>query len=56
VFRAYYTAQDAQLESDALRLGSPTYLSPGEAVSATQTNAGLVARTWELWKRAVAGG
>lgn len=55
VFRAYYTAQDAQLESDALRLGSPTYLTPGEARSATQTQAGLVSRSWELWKRAAGG-
>jgi HCOMODA/2-hydroxy-3-carboxy-muconic semialdehyde decarboxylase len=53
VFRAYYTGQDAQLQADALRLGgSPAYLSPGEARSATQTQAGLVSRAWELWKRA----
>jgi ribulose-5-phosphate 4-epimerase/fuculose-1-phosphate aldolase len=53
VFRAYYTGQDAQLEADALRLGGkPTYLSPGEARSATQTQAGLVSRSWELWKTA----
>ncbi|HZX67616.1 MAG TPA: class II aldolase/adducin family protein [Candidatus Elarobacter sp.] len=55
VFRAYYTAQDAQLESDALRLGSPTYLTGDEARSATKTQAGLVSRSWELWKRAVSG-
>ncbi|MEA2718170.1 MAG: hypothetical protein QOJ39_34 [Candidatus Eremiobacteraeota bacterium] len=53
VFRAYYTGQDAQLQSDALRLGgNPAYLSAGEASSATQTQAGLVQRAWELWKRA----
>jgi len=53
VFRAYYTGQDAQLQSDALRLGgSPNYLSAGESASATQTQAGLVSRSWELWKRA----
>jgi HCOMODA/2-hydroxy-3-carboxy-muconic semialdehyde decarboxylase len=53
VFRAYYTGQDAQLQADALRLGgSPTYLTPGESASATQTQAGLVSRSWELWKRA----
>jgi ribulose-5-phosphate 4-epimerase/fuculose-1-phosphate aldolase len=52
VFRAYYTAQDAQLQADALRMGTPVYLSDGEARSATQTQAGLVARSWELWKRA----
>jgi ribulose-5-phosphate 4-epimerase/fuculose-1-phosphate aldolase len=57
VFRAYYTGQDAQLQADALRLGgSPAYLTPDEARSATQTQAGLVQRAWELWKRAATGG
>jgi ribulose-5-phosphate 4-epimerase/fuculose-1-phosphate aldolase len=52
VFRAYYTAQDAQLESEALRLGSsPNFLTVGEARAATQTQKTLVGRTWALWKR-----
>ncbi len=54
VFRAYYTAQDAQLEADALRLGAPKFLTADEARSATQTQAGLVSRAWELWKRSAA--
>ncbi|HEV2740409.1 MAG TPA: class II aldolase/adducin family protein [Candidatus Elarobacter sp.] len=54
VFRAYYTGQDAQLQADAMRLGSPTYLSADEARRATQTQAGLVSRAWDLWKRALA--
>jgi HCOMODA/2-hydroxy-3-carboxy-muconic semialdehyde decarboxylase len=54
VFRAYYTGQDAQLQADALRLGNPTYLSTDEARRATQTQAGLVSRAWDLWKRAIA--
>jgi len=53
VFRAYYTGQDAQLESDALRLGPVKFLSADEARQATQTQAALVSRSWELWKRAV---
>ena len=53
VFRAYYTAQDAQLEADALRMGSVKFLTAGEARHATQTQANLVARSWDLWKRAV---
>jgi HCOMODA/2-hydroxy-3-carboxy-muconic semialdehyde decarboxylase len=53
VFRAYYTGQDAQLQSEALRLGgTPTYLSAGESTSASQTVAGLIDRAWQLWKRA----
>jgi len=53
VFRAYYTGQDAQLQADAMRLGTPTYLSADEARRATQTQAGLVSRAWDLWKRAL---
>ncbi len=53
VFRAYYTGQDAQLQADAMRLGNPTYLSADEARRATQTQAGLVSRAWDLWKRAL---
>jgi ribulose-5-phosphate 4-epimerase/fuculose-1-phosphate aldolase len=56
VFRAYYTAQDAQLEADALRLGAPKFLNADEARSATQTQAGLVSRAWELWKRNASAG
>ncbi|HTD33515.1 MAG TPA: class II aldolase/adducin family protein [Candidatus Elarobacter sp.] len=55
VFRAYYTGQDAQLEADALRLGAnPTFLNADEARAAAQTNASLVDRAWQLWKRAIA--
>lgn len=53
VFRAYYTGQDAQLQAEAMRMGTPTYLTPDEARSATQTMAGLVSRSWELWNRAI---
>jgi HCOMODA/2-hydroxy-3-carboxy-muconic semialdehyde decarboxylase len=55
VFRAYYTGQDAQLEAEALRLNSrPIFLNADEARSATQTQASLVDRSWQLWKRAIA--
>jgi HCOMODA/2-hydroxy-3-carboxy-muconic semialdehyde decarboxylase len=53
VFRAYYTGQDAALQAEAMRLGNPTYLSADEARRATQTQAGLVSRAWDLWKRAL---
>jgi ribulose-5-phosphate 4-epimerase/fuculose-1-phosphate aldolase len=53
VFRAYYTGQDAQLQADALRLGVPTYLNADEARLMTKTQSGLVARVWDLWKRAL---
>jgi HCOMODA/2-hydroxy-3-carboxy-muconic semialdehyde decarboxylase len=54
VFRAYYTGQDARLQADAMRMGTPNYLTPEEARSATQTMAALVSRSWELWKHAIA--
>jgi len=55
VFRAYYTGQDAQLQSEALRLGGrPTYLNAEEASNASQTVTGLIDRAWQLWKRAAA--
>jgi len=53
VFRAYYTGMDAQLESEALRLGTPRFLNAAEAQASSETNAALVDRSWQLWKRAV---
>jgi HCOMODA/2-hydroxy-3-carboxy-muconic semialdehyde decarboxylase len=53
VFRAYYTGEDARLEAEALRLGTPTYLNAAEAAHSTQTNAALVGRSWALWRRAL---
>jgi HCOMODA/2-hydroxy-3-carboxy-muconic semialdehyde decarboxylase len=51
VFRAYYAEMNARLQAEAMRLGPVTYLSAEEAAAATRTNDGVVARTWELWKR-----
>ena len=51
VFRAVYTEVDARMETDALRLGQPNFLSDEEAKAAAATNDGLVDRPWELWKR-----
>ncbi len=50
VFRAVYAEVNAREEADALRLGTPTYLSDQEARAAATTNDGLVDRPWELWK------
>jgi ribulose-5-phosphate 4-epimerase/fuculose-1-phosphate aldolase len=51
VFRAIYTEVNARMESEALRLGDPTFLNEAEAAAAMKTNDGLVDRPWELWKR-----
>ena len=56
VFRAYYTGEDARLEAEALRLGTPTYLDAAEAAHATRTNDALIGRAWALWKRALPAG
>jgi len=53
VFRAIYTEINAKLEADALRLGNGkvTFLNDQEAAKATETNAALVGRAWDLWKQ-----
>jgi ribulose-5-phosphate 4-epimerase/fuculose-1-phosphate aldolase len=55
VFRAVYLEVNATLQANALRLGDVTYLTPGEALLATDTNAGVsVDRCWDLWASQVA--
>jgi ribulose-5-phosphate 4-epimerase/fuculose-1-phosphate aldolase len=49
VFRAIYTAQNAALQAEAMRLGEVTFLSDAEARNASQTNAGQIERAWSLW-------
>jgi ribulose-5-phosphate 4-epimerase/fuculose-1-phosphate aldolase len=51
VFRAVYTEVNARLESEALRLGDVTFLNEQEAAKAAATNAALVDRPWELWRK-----
>jgi ribulose-5-phosphate 4-epimerase/fuculose-1-phosphate aldolase len=51
VFRAYYAEMNARLQSEAIKLGAVTYLTPEEAAASARTNDALVMRPWELWKR-----
>ena len=55
VFRAVYTEVNARMESEALRLGEPTFLNDAEAEAAMKTNDALVDRPWDLWKRKAMG-
>lgn len=55
VFRAIYTEVNARMQADAMRLGTPTFLSPEEAAAAAKTNDGLVERPWALWKQRAMG-
>jgi ribulose-5-phosphate 4-epimerase/fuculose-1-phosphate aldolase len=54
VYRAIYGEVNARLQSQALQLGTVTYLNAAEAASATATNDEMVDRPWELWKKRVA--
>jgi ribulose-5-phosphate 4-epimerase/fuculose-1-phosphate aldolase len=54
-FRAIYTEVNARMESEALRLGEPTFLNDGEAAAAMKTNDALVDRPWDLWVRRAMG-
>jgi ribulose-5-phosphate 4-epimerase/fuculose-1-phosphate aldolase len=55
VFRAVYTEVNARMQADAMKLGTPKFLSPEEAAAATKTNDGLVDRPWALWKQRAMG-
>ncbi|HET6223213.1 MAG TPA: class II aldolase/adducin family protein, partial [Dongiaceae bacterium] len=44
VFRAYYAEMNARLQSEAIKLGAVTYLTPEEAAAAARTNDALVMR------------
>lgn len=55
VYRAVYAEVNARQQSEALKLGSPIYLSEGEAVESGKANDGQQDRAWNLWKRDIAG-
>jgi ribulose-5-phosphate 4-epimerase/fuculose-1-phosphate aldolase len=52
VYRAVYAESNARLQAEALRLGTPVYLTPEEAVGAARANDQNMDRPWDLWKRA----
>ena len=51
VFRAVYTAQNAALQAEAMRLGEITFLNDMEARRSSHTNAGQIERAWSVWSR-----
>jgi ribulose-5-phosphate 4-epimerase/fuculose-1-phosphate aldolase len=53
VYRAVYAGMNARLQSEALRLGNPNYLTPAEAEGAAKANDNQQDRAWNLWKREV---
>jgi HCOMODA/2-hydroxy-3-carboxy-muconic semialdehyde decarboxylase len=52
VFRAVYAEVNARLQAEAMRLGTVTFLSELEALRSSESNAGQIARAWELWTSA----
>ena len=56
VYRAIYAEVNARLQSEALRLGTITYLNDAEAANAARTNDGVIDRPWGLWKARVKRG
>ena len=51
VFRSVYTDQNARIQSEALRLGQPRFLSEREAILTEKTMEPLSERSWEMWKK-----
>lgn len=50
VYRAIYAEVNARLQSEAMRLGTVTYLNDAEAANAARTNDGVIDRPWGLWR------
>jgi len=53
VYRAIYAEVNARLQSEALRLGTITYLNDAEAANAARANDSVIDRPWGLWKARV---
>jgi HCOMODA/2-hydroxy-3-carboxy-muconic semialdehyde decarboxylase len=52
VYRAIYAEVNARLQTQAIALGEPAYLTPAEAAAAAATTEGQVERPWQLWQAA----
>lgn len=55
VFRAVYAIQNAIIQTEAMKMGQPRYLTAGEAAKSQQTIEKTVNRPWELWRQRVGG-
>ena len=53
VFRAIYAEANARLQTEAMKLGTVTYLNEHEAANAATANDVNLERPWELWKKRV---
>ncbi len=55
VYRAVYAELNARLQSEALALGAPTYLTAAEAKAAAAANDTQIDRAWSYWTMQVRG-
>jgi HCOMODA/2-hydroxy-3-carboxy-muconic semialdehyde decarboxylase len=53
VFFAYYTDVNARLQAQSVVLGTPTYLTPGEADKSAKNLVAQYGRAWDLWKERI---
>ena len=54
VYRAVYAEVNSRLQSEAMRLGSITFLNEQEAANAARTIDSVIDRPWDLWKKKAA--
>ncbi|PFW98996.1 Decarboxylase NovR [Nocardia farcinica] len=54
VYRAVYAEENAALQLRSLPLADVVPLTAGEGRAAAETNAGQVARAWDMWRRLAA--
>jgi ribulose-5-phosphate 4-epimerase/fuculose-1-phosphate aldolase len=54
VYRAIYTESNARLQAQAMPFGEITFLTDGEAETASAMNDEHLDRPWQMWKRKVA--
>jgi HCOMODA/2-hydroxy-3-carboxy-muconic semialdehyde decarboxylase len=54
VYRAVYAEINARMQLQAMQLGDPEFLTPGECQAAMDSTEGQVERPWNLWKEAAA--
>lgn len=55
VYNSINTVINARVEMDALRLGTVTFLSEGEAAAVSKQHNASLNRTWEVWAKRAAG-
>jgi 3-hydroxy-2-methylpyridine-4,5-dicarboxylate 4-decarboxylase len=53
VFRSVYAIQNASIQSEAMKMGTVQYLTPGEATASQETIEKTIGRPWQLWSERV---